>query len=474
MYSNPQTCVKTKAGLTPLFITNKGVRQGCNLSPTLFNMFINDLVNDLDDTNCAPPSLHNLLVSCLLYADDVVMLSESETGLQRALDKLNAFCTKWNIHVNLKKTKVMIFNKTGRTVKNIKFSLGAESIQITNSYTYLGLTLSSSGSYSLAKKQLSLKARKAAFSIKPLIRTSLSPKALLKIYDTCIKSILLYACEIWGKDSSNDKCPVETTQNRFCKNILGVHRNSCNQACRAELGMFPTDIDISVRVIKYWLRLKQLDSSTHPLQVDALLCQEYLMGNSYKKNWLHHVKEIVDNTGYSFLWNINYPTLDNKNICTLLKRRLTDMYVQTFFHQLSLDNGKLRFYKSVKSEYVMENYLYHNEFNERSAICKIRTSAHPLEIERGRYKKLPVHERLCTYCPMNAVENETHFISQCTHYETERKTLFQTVATISPSFYHLNDHQKTTFLLKAQNPTIIQNVGQFINHCLQRRSQTRQ
>ena len=470
MYSNSQTCVKTPEGLTPLFSTYKGVRQGCNLSPTLFSLFINDLVKELDNPDCVPPTLHSLFVSCLLYADDVVIFSETEKGLQSALDRLDMFCTNWKLQVNLKKTKVVIFNKAGRLFKDANFLFGSENIEITSSYCYLGLTLSSSGSFSLAKKQLSQKARKAVFSLKPLLRSSLSPKALLRIYNACIKSILLYGCEVWGKDYMNDNCPIEIIQNRFCKNVLGVHRSSSNSACRAELGIFPVDLDVSVRIVKYWLRLRQLNFSSHPLQVDALLSQQYLPENSRRKSWIHHVNEVLNNSGYSYIWQTD--NIDNNFPCKLLRRRLNDIYIQTFFYKLSVDEGKLRFYKNVKTVYDMEKYLYHNNFEYRSAICKLRISSHLLEIEKGRYKNLPVHERICKQCAMNAVENETHFICECSRFDVERNSLFERVSEISPNFSLLNNHQKIIFLLTSSNLSNIENMGRFIFNCFQKRSQT--
>ena len=281
---------------------------------------------------------------------------------------------------------------------------------------------------------------------------------------------MLYGCEIWGKDYLNDNCPIEIIQNRFCKNILGVQRSSSNSACRAELGIYPVDLDVSVRIVKYWLRLRQLNMSSHPLQVDALQSQHYLPENSRRKNWIHHVKEILDNSGYSYIWNTDI--IDSSYSCTLLRRRLNDMYTQTFFYKLSVDEGKLRFYKNLKTTHDMENYLYHNNYDYRSAICKLRISSHPLEIEKGRYKKLPVQERICKQCTMNAVENETHFICECPQFEAERKRLFDRVTEITPTFSLLKTPQKILFLLTSRVQSIIEHMGHFIFKCLQERSQT--
>ena len=78
------------------FLCSKGTRQGCNLSPTLFKVYINELVDVLKTADCHPVKVGSQSLGCLLYADDVVILSESPEGLQTAFNKLHQLCKKIN------------------------------------------------------------------------------------------------------------------------------------------------------------------------------------------------------------------------------------------------------------------------------------------------------------------------------------------------------------------------------------------
>ena len=86
--------------------------------PTIFSLYINDLADSFGN-DCDPLDLNGKLVSCLLYADDIVLLSESAQGLQNILNKVKIFCDKWNLQVN--KSKVMIFNKSVKILKGQNF-----------------------------------------------------------------------------------------------------------------------------------------------------------------------------------------------------------------------------------------------------------------------------------------------------------------------------------------------------------------
>ena len=107
LYDNTLSCVKFSRGLTNSFKSSVGVCQGCNLSPVLFNIFINDLIKlfSPSDHSCFPVKLKSVSLNCLLYADELLLMSETETGIQNCLNNLHVYCKKWCLKINMKNTQ---------------------------------------------------------------------------------------------------------------------------------------------------------------------------------------------------------------------------------------------------------------------------------------------------------------------------------------------------------------------------------
>ena len=110
MYSQLQSCVRHNNTRSEFFPIEVGIRQGCNLSPIIFNLFINKLPQYLDSIVTHPFSITGLNLSSLLYADDIALLSLTAKGLQGFLNDLQKFCYKWKLKVNIKKTKLLSFH----------------------------------------------------------------------------------------------------------------------------------------------------------------------------------------------------------------------------------------------------------------------------------------------------------------------------------------------------------------------------
>ena len=80
-----------------------------------------------------------------MYADDLVILSRSKTGLQNCLNALSLNCDKWKLKINPQKTKIIVSQKRPKKSIDIKFKIGSESIEIVKEYTYLGTRITPTG-----------------------------------------------------------------------------------------------------------------------------------------------------------------------------------------------------------------------------------------------------------------------------------------------------------------------------------------
>ena len=163
MYENNQMYLKLSSGLTQLFETTTRVKQGCVLSPLIFNLFINDLPDQYDD-QCDPVILNNRKVQALMFADDVMVLSQSANGLKRAISVTVKYFNDINLAINFTKSQVMIFNVRGALLDKDAdhvFSADGQKLKVVKEYTYLGIKLNPSGVASHGATELFLKAHRS-------------------------------------------------------------------------------------------------------------------------------------------------------------------------------------------------------------------------------------------------------------------------------------------------------------------------
>ena len=85
-----------------------------------------------------------------MFADDIVLMSETADGLQNCINRLQGYCNKWNLTLNTHKNQVLIFNKGGLRLKKFKFYYEHDVLEITQSYCYLGIVFSACGTFNAA------------------------------------------------------------------------------------------------------------------------------------------------------------------------------------------------------------------------------------------------------------------------------------------------------------------------------------
>jgi len=135
IYTKNKILIKFNNKLSKSVEINKGVRQGCPLSPTLFNIYLDEITKwqKQDITGIKLPK--NQQLSTLLFADDQVIITDREDNLQRAAHKLNKIITEYGLTISVQKTKSMAFR--GRDPVRTKIVIGKKIIEQVNSFNYL-------------------------------------------------------------------------------------------------------------------------------------------------------------------------------------------------------------------------------------------------------------------------------------------------------------------------------------------------
>ncbi len=200
--------------------TNVGVKQGCVINPTLFNIFLNDIPNIFASTQSFPVTLYAELIKCLLYADDIALVSSTADGLQHCIDRLQSYCKTWNLTINIKKTKIVIFNKCCKIMKNKGFSIDKERLEVVKEMKYLGIVFNSNCTFQSAIENLKNKSVKAMFKLyKSFGNTTPDIRTSIHLFGSMIKPILLYNCEIWGPTICNLDKMLEINTHKEIKNL---------------------------------------------------------------------------------------------------------------------------------------------------------------------------------------------------------------------------------------------------------------
>ena len=160
--------------------------------------------------------------------------------MDNMLSALKSVSEKNGMTLNTKKTKIMTFNKGGRHIRE-NFFFGEDRIETTRQYKYLGFLVTPSGEINSGLKDLKDRALRALHKLKNKMGITFRkhPTTTIKLFRSLIEPMLLYASDFWGILKMPSNNPIETLFMSFCKQLLGVQKQSMNDGVLLELGQFP-------------------------------------------------------------------------------------------------------------------------------------------------------------------------------------------------------------------------------------------
>ena len=166
--------------------------------------------------------------------------------------------------------------------------------------------------------------------------------------------------------------------------------------------------------------------------------------------------------------NFNKDILSNKlqTFKIKCKKHLISYYMNEWNLIRLLQEGKLDTYVKIKTNFGLEKYLLCLPFEQRKLICRLRTSSHNLQIERGRYFGIPRDQRLCTKCSMNVIEDEKHTLFECLSFVTERENMINVIQRHCINFSHLNNENKLLWVLNCENIEVLSAVCELVRQAI--------
>jgi len=257
LYKNIQCSVRINNDLTPPFPMTNGVKQGCPLSPTLFNIFINDLIDYLDCYASEGLNFGKCKLNALLYADDIVLIAENPETLDKLLKTLTRWCLDNGMSINHDKTKIVHFRSPKKEICRFSFSCCGNDIDYTDSYKYLGIEFTEHLSWIKLVDNVAISANRAANYLiaKAINSGALVYEVFTHLYSMLVLPIIEYSSFLWGHTPYTQ---IAKIQNNLVRSFLGVNRSAPIVAMLGDMGWLPMLAITQISCIRFWLRLRKM------------------------------------------------------------------------------------------------------------------------------------------------------------------------------------------------------------------------
>jgi exonuclease III len=486
LYDKVQSTVLVNGEMTDWFDVTVGLRQGCVLSPVLFDLFINAVAEELRESECGV-TFADTHVSILLFADDIVLVAPDAIKLQQMLNHVSDYCSRWRCDVNVKKTEVVVFGPESNN-KSFVFTMHGKALEQKKGYKYLGLDVYVSLRWNVMRSRLYAKARsKLSYALSVHnCHDVLNVGLAVQLWKTLIRPCLEYGCEIWGDTEWKE---AEQLQRLAAKRILHCSSNTTNEAVLGELGWWSMRARFDLLRLRFWGKVVNMplesvvkrvyNESAAAFEMDykwlfhrpppqlsddekenKKVMRKYMqpVREAKRNNWCAGIYECLQRYGLLRFWDYGFMDV---HWFTQLKN-VIHAYEQLEWKKRMEMKDKLRTYRTLKTELVMEPYLILSD-GEKSVydLFKIRNGTNVLRVETGRFSYVGGHRthldlplRKCLVCASGQVEDEKHFILHCSAYGIEREQCFRRLREHlhgKITFDALNDDERLQIVLLADS-----------------------
>ena len=304
-YIESRACVRVGDEESEWFAVEVGLRQGCVMSPWLFNIFIDGVVREVRartlgrGVGMVGERGEELQVNQLLFADDTVLMADSEEKLRRVVCEFGKVCNRRKLKVNVNKSKVMVCNRRAQ-LENLDVRVEGERLEEVDDFKYLGGVITGDASIGMDVQQRVNGGMKVFGAVKSMWKVkSLSMKGKRAMYQGIVVPTALYGAETWGA-SVRDRRRLDVMEMKCLRSMCGVNRRDRvrNEEVRRRVGIQETLSErMDRRVLSWYGHIERMDDDRLTKRIYKANARGARVRGRPKMAWMDGVKRAVEKRG---------------------------------------------------------------------------------------------------------------------------------------------------------------------------------
>ena len=304
-YMESRACVRVGDGESEWFAVEVGLRQGCVMSPWLFNIFIDGVVREMkvrtlgNGVDMVGVNGEIWQVNQLLFADDTVLMADSEEKLQRVVKEFGRVCKRRKLKINVSKSKVMVCNR-GAQGRNLDVWVEGERLEEVADFKYLGGVVAGDASTGIDIQQRVNDGMKVFGAVKSMWNVrSLSMKGKRAMYQGIVVPTALYGAETWGA-SVRDRKRLDVMEMKCLRSMCGVTRRDRvrNEEVHRRVGVHGTLSErMDKRVLSWFGHVERMEENRLTKRVYKSSAEGVRGRGRPKLGWMDGVKRAVEERG---------------------------------------------------------------------------------------------------------------------------------------------------------------------------------
>ena len=304
MYNNSRCYIRTKNMASKLFEVPDGLRQGGVLSPVLFIITMNEIIQKSREgakaLRIGYKNMKPVEITECAFADDLVIFAKKEEELQRNINVWKENLGEYNLKINISKSKVMMISRSSR---NIKIQIDNIQMEQVEDFKYLGTVIEAKGNNNLEVDSRIDSALKVYHSLRTSVinKKEISRKTKLTVYKTILRPVLMFACESWVLSQQNES-RLQALEMKYLRRVLGVTRMDRlrNDYIRKELEVESILELINKRKLQWFGHLARMNSERQVRKVwEAGITEKRERGRP-PENWYSATSKLLKKKGLTW------------------------------------------------------------------------------------------------------------------------------------------------------------------------------